>query len=173
MTLPRLTAATHLCSRLVVRTSAASSRHLRTQPDHRHASCTSGTVWSSAQSSHWTTAELSTQQQLTKSNSFINDLKYTSDDGKDQVASTDTDKADVQSTFFSTVYVKEPQLYNDVVMHDSSAIGYKDMLTINVGDILKRLSDLNIYKSAGPGNLFPRILYEIRNEIAFPLLKIF
>jgi len=36
----------------------------------------------------------------TKSNSFINDLKYTSDDGKDQVASTDTDKADVLSKFF-------------------------------------------------------------------------
>jgi len=46
------------------------------------------------------------------------------------------------------------------------------MFTINVGDILKRLSDLNIYKSAGPDNLFPRILYETRNEIAFPLLKI-
>ena len=36
----------------------------------------------------------------TKSNSFINDLKYISDDGKDQVASTDTDKADVLSKFF-------------------------------------------------------------------------
>ena len=69
--------------------------------------------------------------------------------------------------------MKEPQLYNDAVMHDSSAIGHMDMLTINVGDILKCLSDLNIYKSAGPGNSFPRILYEIRNEIAFPLLKIF
>ena len=45
------------------------------------------------------------------------------------------------------------------------------MFTINVGDILKRLSDLNIYKSVGPDNLFPRILYETRNEIAFPLLK--
>jgi len=109
----------------------------------------------------------------TKSNSFINDLKYISDDGKDQVASTDTDKADVLSKFFSSVYMKEPQLDNDVVMHDSSTISYMDMFTINVGDILKRLSDLNVYKSAGPDNLFPRILYEIRNEIAFPLLKIF
>ena len=107
----------------------------------------------------------------TKSNSFINDLKYISDDGKDQIASTDTDKADVLSKLFSSVYVKQPQLDNDIVMHDSSTISYMDMFAINVGDILKRLSDLNIYKSAGPDNLFPRILYEIRNEIAFPLLK--
>jgi len=42
-----------------------------------------------------------------------------------------------------------------------------------LGYTLKRLSDLNIYKSAGPDNLFPRILYEIRNQIAFQLLKIF
>jgi len=86
-------------------------------------------------------------------------VKYTSDDGKDQVASTDTDKANVLSKFFSNVYVKEPQLDNDVVMHDSSTVSYIDMFTVNVGDTLKHLSDLNIYKSTGPDNLFPRILY--------------
>jgi len=30
-----------------------------------------------------------------------------------------------------SVYVKEPHLDNDVVMHDSSTISYKDMFTIN------------------------------------------
>jgi len=38
----------------------------------------------------------------------------------------------------------------DVATHDSSAICYIEMFTINERDIMKRLSVLNIYKYTGP-----------------------
>ena len=38
---------------------------------------------------------------------------------------------------------------------------------------LKKLVNLDIHKSAGPDQIHPRVLYELRNEIAFPLKLIF
>ena len=38
---------------------------------------------------------------------------------------------------------------------------------------LKKLVNLDINKSAGPDQIHPRVLYELRNEIAFPLKLIF
>ena len=40
-------------------------------------------------------------------------------------------------------------------------------------DIVKRLNNLNVFKSAGPDMLHPRVLKEVRNEISFPLKLIF
>lgn len=48
-----------------------------------------------------------------------------------------------------------------------------DNITIDVEDIKKRLNNLNVYKSYGPDMLHPRILKELKNEIALPLKLIF
>ena len=48
-----------------------------------------------------------------------------------------------------------------------------DKIVINKEVILKKLLILNINKSAGPDQIHPRVLYELRNEIAFPLKLIF
>ena len=48
-----------------------------------------------------------------------------------------------------------------------------DTIQISTDDITKRLANLNINKSSGPDNLHPRILYEVRNEISYPLKLIF
>ena len=39
--------------------------------------------------------------------------------------------------------------------------------------ILKKLNNLNVTKSLGPDNIHPRILYELRHEIATPLKILF
>ena len=48
-----------------------------------------------------------------------------------------------------------------------------DTIQISTDDITKRLANLNINKSSSPDNLHPRILYEVRNEISYPLKLIF
>ena len=48
-----------------------------------------------------------------------------------------------------------------------------DKLIIDEDVIFKKLLNLNIYKFAGPNQIHPRVLYEPRNEIAFPLKLIF
>ena len=47
-----------------------------------------------------------------------------------------------------------------------------DKLIIDEDAILKKLVNLDIDKSAGPDQIHPRVLYELRNEIAFPLKHI-
>ena len=54
-----------------------------------------------------------------------------------------------------------------------SGIPNMDKLIIDEDVILKKLLNLNINKSAGPDQIHPRVLYELRNEIAFPLKLIF
>ena len=58
-------------------------------------------------------------------------------------------------------------------MPDISCKKPMDAIEISTDDIIKRLTNLNINKSSGPDNLHPRILYEVRNEIAYPLKLIF
>ena len=43
----------------------------------------------------------------------------------------------------------------------------------NHDDILERLETLKLTKSPGPDMLHPRVLYEARQEIAYPLALIF
>ena len=40
-------------------------------------------------------------------------------------------------------------------------------------DIISILEKLNVNKSPGPDAICPRVLYEMRNQIAYPLMKIF
>jgi len=40
-------------------------------------------------------------------------------------------------------------------------------------DVLKRLNKLNVNKSEGPDLMHPRVIYEIRHEIAQPLAMLY
>ena len=42
-------------------------------------------------------------------------------------------------------------------------------IIITEDDVLKRLNKLNVNKSVGPDLIHPRVIYEIRHEIAQPL----
>ena len=50
----------------------------------------------------------------------------------------------------------------------------KDFLPmwITVGDIFERWNKLNINKLEGPDLIHPRIIYEIRHELTYPLTKL-
>jgi len=50
-----------------------------------------------------------------------------------------------------------------------SGIPNMDKLDIEEDIILKKLLNINVNKSAGPDQIHQRVLYELRNEIVFPL----
>jgi len=57
-------------------------------------------------------------------------------------------------------------------MHFKSEVDMNHII-IDAVNILKRLSKLNVFKSSGPDMLHPRLLKEVRNEIAIALKLIF
>ena len=46
-------------------------------------------------------------------------------------------------------------------------------IIITEDDVLKRLKKLNVNKSEGPHLIHPRVIFEIRHEIAQPLAMLF
>jgi len=46
-------------------------------------------------------------------------------------------------------------------------------IIITEDDVLKRLNKLNLNKSEGPDLIHPRVIYEIRHEIAQPLAMLY
>jgi len=48
-----------------------------------------------------------------------------------------------------------------------------DKLAIEEDAIWKKLLNSNVNKSAGPDQIHPKVLYELRNEIVYPLKLIF
>ena len=64
---------------------------------------------------------------------------------------------------------------NDELTYEYVGRHTNDMLPVNIeiDTIISKLEKLNIYKSAGPDMLHPRVLKELRHEIAQPLKLIF
>ena len=86
-------------------------------------------------------------------------------------ATTDTDKAEALSRFFSSVFTKEsPGDWNPVNWRETQI---SDDLVITEQTVLKELESLDITKSMGPDNLNPRVLHETRQQIAPILTEIF
>jgi len=46
-------------------------------------------------------------------------------------------------------------------------------LKVHASDILTRLSKLSVNKSAGPDDIYPRIMGESREQLAYPLKILF
>ena len=88
-------------------------------------------------------------------------------------ADTDEKKAEALADFFSSVFSFEPLGEFDKLPYKSHEIPMIDTIDFSYLDICKRLSNLNVNKSPGPDGLHPRLLYETRNEIAYPLKLIF
>lgn len=76
------------------------------------------------------------------------------------------------NNFFASVFIKE----NNDISYKECLPSDKPNFTeifINKEITLKYLSKLNIYKSPGPDEMYPRIIKEIKNEIADPLSSFF
>ena len=88
--------------------------------------------------------------------------------GNTRLITKDEEKVNALGNFFSSVFTDEvntqaPNTYNTF---SSTSITNID---INEQIILNKLNKLDVTKFPGPDGLHPCILYEMRNEIAFPL----
>jgi hypothetical protein len=104
------------------------------------------------------------------SHNLIGDLINTKNVSTGQkLATTNEEKVDILNDYFSSVFIEEN--HEEVEEEAISDIPNMDKIVIDKDIILKKL--LNINKSAGPDQIHPRVLFELRNEIAFPLKLIF
>lgn len=100
-------------------------------------------------------------------------MKYTSENNDEKNASTKEEKVEIFNSFFSSVFVTEDNLFNDEEVDNILDLPVMEELVIDEKVIFDKLNKLNVNKSAGPDKIHPRILFELRNEIAYPLKLIF
>ena len=103
-----------------------------------------------------------------KTNNGIGDLKVCNPSGENYLIKIDCEKADTFCKYFSSIYTDEslsPYTYNE----DEIIELQSDDIKFDTVNVLDKLSKLNIYKSPGGDGLHPRVLFELRNELALPL----
>ena len=100
------------------------------------------------------------------------DLKVIDQYGNEIRVTKDSEKAEVFAQHFATVFTKES---NDTFTQIPAANIRVPMTAISLSSDLIRakLKNLKTDKSPGPDLLHPRIIYEVRDEIAEPLSKLF
>ena len=100
------------------------------------------------------------------------DIPGSLDENGDQVKTkNDDEKTKVLLDYFNSVFTVE----NKENIPDINNFTEIEMPEIIITEELvhKKLSKLNVNKSTGPDKLHPKLLYEIRNEIAKPLQLIY
>jgi hypothetical protein len=107
----------------------------------------------------------------TRYRNSIGDLVSINDQGKEEKISDNQEKANILCDYFSSVFNKKSEI-TEVNILDKD-VQQLNQIEIGEEDIIKRLNKLNVYKSPGPDLLHPRVLKEVRNEIAYPLKLIF
>ncbi|VDI09133.1 Hypothetical predicted protein [Mytilus galloprovincialis] len=87
------------------------------------------------------------------------------------LASSTADKVEVLNQFFTSVFTQTEDLKD----YDTNSVSNNFLNDINIcqEDVLKKLNKLKTDKSAGPDGLHPKVLYEVRHAICYPLFLIF
>ena len=84
----------------------------------------------------------------------------------------DKDKAELFNDYFCEVYTVE-DLSQLPDVSGTTNTPTLDQCTLTLEVVKKQLDKLNISKAAGPDQIHPKILHELRDVLAFPLFKIF
>ena len=99
-------------------------------------------------------------------------VKGTLPDGSKNMTTSVSEKTEVLSDFFSSVFTLEPP--GDVCPEPPRDIR-QSMVDVDFSQqqVEDRLAKLNISKSVGPDNIHPRVLKELKSVISLPLSLIF
>jgi len=108
----------------------------------------------------------SCKKNKTTSSSTIEDIK-----DKDTINTEDDKKASAFCRYFSSVFTIEDNSYLELNLADPDPSS--SVIQFDESDLNKALEQINVYKSPGPDEIHPRILYKTRNIITAPLKKIF
>ena len=104
--------------------------------------------------------------------SNIGDIETVDSHGDSITVQDDKGKASLFAEYFSSVFTKESdENFEKFRLH--AEIENKQPITITEVDIFKKLEKLKTHKSSGPERIYPRILFELRNELVSPLKYIF
>ena len=103
----------------------------------------------------------------------MSDLHWMDSNEKKVTAESDSNKAAALQGFFSSMYTVEPDGDFDTLDNLSNNIHTKMPEVVITKDMVyRKLCNLNISKSPGPDMLHPRVLYECRDVIVYPLFLI-
>ena len=107
-----------------------------------------------------------------KTKTGISELKYQKEDGSEGITEGDKQKAEVLANFFSSVFTQEPD--GDIPNIENVEIShpFQDK-EISEEEVLKIMKDLKPNKSAGPDELHPKSLLEMKETLSKPLALIF
>ena len=83
----------------------------------------------------------------------------------------DVDKVEVLNNYFSSVFTCMDDLNEPIETREMDSL--LSDISVTSEEVLKKLSNLNTDKSAGPDNLHPKVLFEVRHKISYPLHIIF
>ena len=89
--------------------------------------------------------------------------------GNTRLITKDEEKANALGNFFSSVFTDEMKTQAPDTYDTFSSTSITN-IDINEQIIFNKLNKLDVTKSPGPDGLYPRIVYELRNEIAFPVV---
>ncbi len=107
-----------------------------------------------------------------KTTSGIADLVKSKPGDEEQLTNSDGEKAEVLSTFFSSVYTEEPDT-GIPVLERKQVDRPLDEIEFTREEVMKKLQKLKIDKSPGPDSVHPRLLREVAEEISPALACIF
>ncbi len=100
-------------------------------------------------------------------------MQIVGENGQQKVAVSDQDKAEALNGFFSSVFTQETdEEFEEMVLH-KAILQPMDDIEISLEEVKEKLKKINVNKSPGPDGIHPIILYELRDELAYPLVKMF